>query len=213
MGQVFGDDVLAIAILDRLLHHCEVLSINGPSYRLKNRFTALEGGADVARSPQPSPRREVVRSSGSEVVRGHGLRYDVGASRKDGSGCAVGVDGIGLATLDLGLGLVADAGPVGGQNCDGACAAKPLSGHVHLVGGSAYRKPTDHPKPASTASCPTGQAPVPSGTPRFSQLSRTRTMARPSCWWASMSGSRSRSRRSCDARRPSSGGTAARSGF
>lgn len=47
-GQVFGDDVLTTAILDRLLHHCEVLSINGPSYRLKNRFTALEGGADVA---------------------------------------------------------------------------------------------------------------------------------------------------------------------
>jgi DNA replication protein DnaC len=37
-GQVFGDDVLATAILDRLLHHCEVISINGPSYRLKDRF-------------------------------------------------------------------------------------------------------------------------------------------------------------------------------
>ena len=34
-GQVFGDDVLASAILDRLLHHCEVISINGPSYRLE----------------------------------------------------------------------------------------------------------------------------------------------------------------------------------
>ncbi|MEU9015950.1 IS21-like element helper ATPase IstB [Streptomyces sp. NPDC048479] len=47
-GQVFGDEVLATAILDRLLHHCEVVPINGPSYRLKNRFTALEGGANVA---------------------------------------------------------------------------------------------------------------------------------------------------------------------
>jgi DNA replication protein DnaC len=28
-GQVLGDDVLATAILDRLLHHCDVLSING----------------------------------------------------------------------------------------------------------------------------------------------------------------------------------------
>lgn len=37
-GQVFGDDVLATAILDRLLHHCDVISINGPSYRLKDRF-------------------------------------------------------------------------------------------------------------------------------------------------------------------------------
>jgi DNA replication protein DnaC len=37
-GQVFSDDVLATAILDRLLHHCDVVSINGPSYRLKDRL-------------------------------------------------------------------------------------------------------------------------------------------------------------------------------
>ena len=37
-GQVFGDDVLATAILDRLLHHCDVVSITGPSWRLKDRF-------------------------------------------------------------------------------------------------------------------------------------------------------------------------------
>jgi DNA replication protein DnaC len=39
-GNVFGDDVLATAILDRLLHHCDVISINGPSYRLKDRLAA-----------------------------------------------------------------------------------------------------------------------------------------------------------------------------
>ncbi|MDW5325362.1 IS21-like element helper ATPase IstB [Plantactinospora sp. KLBMP9567] len=44
-GQVFGDEVLATAILDRLLHHCDVIAINGPSYRLKNRLTAVEGAA------------------------------------------------------------------------------------------------------------------------------------------------------------------------
>lgn len=44
-GQVFGDEVLATAILDRLLHHCDVVAINGPSYRLKNRLTALENVA------------------------------------------------------------------------------------------------------------------------------------------------------------------------
>jgi DNA replication protein DnaC len=42
-GQVFGDEVLATAILDRLLHHCEVIAINGPSYRLKNRLAAVDG--------------------------------------------------------------------------------------------------------------------------------------------------------------------------
>lgn len=49
-GQVFGDEVLAAtAILDRLLHHCEVMiSINGPSYRLKNRLAAVERDTDAA---------------------------------------------------------------------------------------------------------------------------------------------------------------------
>jgi DNA replication protein DnaC len=41
---VFGDDVLASAVLDRLLHHCEVISINGPSYRLKDRPKPSNGG-------------------------------------------------------------------------------------------------------------------------------------------------------------------------
>ena len=43
-GAVLGDDVLATAILDRLLHHCDVLSINGPSYRLKDRLNLVTGG-------------------------------------------------------------------------------------------------------------------------------------------------------------------------
>ena len=47
-GQVFGDEVLATAILDRLLHHCDVISINGPSYRLKNRLAAIERDKESA---------------------------------------------------------------------------------------------------------------------------------------------------------------------
>lgn len=46
-GAVLGDDILATAILDRLLHHCEVLAINGPSYRLRNRMNLIPG-ADMA---------------------------------------------------------------------------------------------------------------------------------------------------------------------
>ncbi|MFI0369951.1 ATP-binding protein [Actinomadura sp. 1N219] len=41
-GSVFGDEVLATTILGRLLHHCEVIAINGPSYRLRNRLAAVE---------------------------------------------------------------------------------------------------------------------------------------------------------------------------
>ncbi|MDL2082170.1 IS21-like element helper ATPase IstB [Streptomyces sp. GXMU-J15] len=47
-GQVFGDEVLATAILDRLLHHCDVVSINGPSYRPKHRLAAIERDTNVA---------------------------------------------------------------------------------------------------------------------------------------------------------------------
>jgi hypothetical protein len=32
-GQVFGDAVAATAILDRLLHHSQVITIRGDSYR------------------------------------------------------------------------------------------------------------------------------------------------------------------------------------
>jgi DNA replication protein DnaC len=44
-GQVLGDDVLASAILDRLLHHCDVVSINGSSYRLKDHVKPKGGEA------------------------------------------------------------------------------------------------------------------------------------------------------------------------
>jgi DNA replication protein DnaC len=46
-GQVLGDDVLATAILDRLLHHCDVININGPSYRLKDRLSLVAGGGET----------------------------------------------------------------------------------------------------------------------------------------------------------------------
>jgi DNA replication protein DnaC len=39
-GTVFGDDVLAAAILDRLLHHSHTLLIQGESYRLKQKKKA-----------------------------------------------------------------------------------------------------------------------------------------------------------------------------
>ena len=36
-GEVFGDDVVAAAMIDRLVHHAEVVNLKGDSYRLKNR--------------------------------------------------------------------------------------------------------------------------------------------------------------------------------
>jgi hypothetical protein len=34
---VFGDDVVAAAMIDRLVHHAEVIALKGDSYRLRNR--------------------------------------------------------------------------------------------------------------------------------------------------------------------------------
>jgi DNA replication protein DnaC len=36
-GEVFGDDVVAAAMIDRLVHHADVIALKGDSYRLRNR--------------------------------------------------------------------------------------------------------------------------------------------------------------------------------
>lgn len=36
-GEVFGDQTVAAAMIDRLVHHAEVISLKGDSYRLKDR--------------------------------------------------------------------------------------------------------------------------------------------------------------------------------
>jgi DNA replication protein DnaC len=34
-GEVFGDDVMASALIDRLVHHCHIVNVRGNSYRLR----------------------------------------------------------------------------------------------------------------------------------------------------------------------------------
>lgn len=41
-GEVFSDNTLANAILDRLLHHSNIIKITGPSYRLKDKLDEME---------------------------------------------------------------------------------------------------------------------------------------------------------------------------
>jgi len=47
-GEIFGDEVTATAMIDRLVHHAEILSLKGDSYRLKDR--------DLARPPRARTR-------------------------------------------------------------------------------------------------------------------------------------------------------------
>ena len=37
-GDIFSDNTLASAILDRLLHHCNVINIVGRSYRVRDYY-------------------------------------------------------------------------------------------------------------------------------------------------------------------------------
>ena len=48
-GEIFGDEVVAVAMIDRLVHHAEILSLKGDSFRLKDRDL---GGRPPAREPQ-----------------------------------------------------------------------------------------------------------------------------------------------------------------
>ena len=45
-GEIFGSPTLANAVLDRLLHHSSVISIKGPSYRLKEKRAFLESHSE-----------------------------------------------------------------------------------------------------------------------------------------------------------------------
>ena len=53
--ELFGDSVIASAVLDRLLHHCKVINIKGHSYRLKehtfNKNLFPTKGCDPMASP------------------------------------------------------------------------------------------------------------------------------------------------------------------
>jgi len=51
-GSVFQDNVLATAVLDRLLHHSHTVNIKGESYRLKDKRKA---GVIAKAAPAPAP--------------------------------------------------------------------------------------------------------------------------------------------------------------
>ena len=55
-GEVFGDDVVAAAMIDRLVHHAEVIALKGDSYRLKDR--------DLGRVPVAATGEEAGQEAG-----------------------------------------------------------------------------------------------------------------------------------------------------
>jgi DNA replication protein DnaC len=79
-GSIFGDPIIATAILDRLLHHSTTINIRGESYRLKDRRKAglfpRNESEQEARPPAPFPSSPMVQSGprrqGSAAPRKNG---------------------------------------------------------------------------------------------------------------------------------------------
>jgi DNA replication protein DnaC len=69
-GSVFGDEVLATAILDRLLHHSHTLLIAGESYRLREKRRSGLIRSRLADSDGEPGRREADGKGGSEPGSG-----------------------------------------------------------------------------------------------------------------------------------------------
>jgi DNA replication protein DnaC len=68
-AELFGDEVQAVAILDRLLHDAEVLTINGPSWRLRGRGDLLTAKPQAAENGEISP-TDHPRRPGREPQKG-----------------------------------------------------------------------------------------------------------------------------------------------
>ena len=46
-GEIFGDETTAVAMIDRLVHHAEILSLKGDSYRLRDKNLGARTGAET----------------------------------------------------------------------------------------------------------------------------------------------------------------------
>ena len=58
-GSIFGDDVMAAALIDRLLHHCHIVNIRGNSYRMRehrNLWQSLNAADQSDTTPNRSKR-------------------------------------------------------------------------------------------------------------------------------------------------------------
>ena len=64
-GEIFGDDVMAAALIDRVLHHCHLVNIRGNSYRMR-------GHTELYRALQPDVEApDTVRRTRRSKATGH----------------------------------------------------------------------------------------------------------------------------------------------
>jgi len=65
-GDVFGDDVMAAALLDRVLHHCHIVNIRGNSYRMRKHTDLWR----TLNEPEPDPGKPARRTRKSRASPG-----------------------------------------------------------------------------------------------------------------------------------------------
>jgi hypothetical protein len=73
-GEVFGDPVVATALLDRLLHHAVVVQIEGSSYRLRQHAALVPESVRtrslVTQPPQPKRRGRSIEKANNDPDHG-----------------------------------------------------------------------------------------------------------------------------------------------
>ena len=68
-GEIFGDPVVATALLDRLLHHAVVVQIEGASYRLRQHADLIPEHTRAHATITPPP-DSFIESQGTPGHRG-----------------------------------------------------------------------------------------------------------------------------------------------
>ncbi len=78
-GQVLGDDVMAAALIDRLVHHCHIFNIRSNSFRMRHHTELSKALLAELEAEKPSPSRRRRRTKEATTNRGSSpqrLRWD-----------------------------------------------------------------------------------------------------------------------------------------
>ena len=81
-GEIFGDEVIAAAMIDRLVHHAEILALKGDSYRLRDKDLGSATAPRLTAAPAPlrptgsAPQRDHTTQGGSIFNRRRGSAFN-----------------------------------------------------------------------------------------------------------------------------------------
>jgi hypothetical protein len=73
-GEIFGDDMAATAMIDRLIHHSQILSLKGDSYRLRGKTSTPASAQNPPKSPDDNTAPGAARRRASDYELRSALR-------------------------------------------------------------------------------------------------------------------------------------------